>query len=258
MSKNVKVIGKDSVGKDVTCFVRKPNSKDFREAKLYSNADVAKVINSGSFLLRSQVKDKLRENGLWGDVQEKKLLELAGKIRESEGKLTKGGLKKSEGRAIALEIADYRDEQMNLLYKLNALDDTTVEAMSENNEFDYLVSVCSLDEKGERLFKSVDDYKENGGEEPYFFSLAGELQNLVYGMRKSEDIMMERTEYKFLKQFGFINDKMQLVDKDNNLVNRDGKKVDAEGYMINENNERVDVDGNKIELEVKFGEFSDD
>jgi hypothetical protein len=50
---------------------------------------------------------------------------------------------------------------------------------------------------------------------------------------------------------------MQLVDKDSNLVNRDGKKIDAEGYMINENNERVDVDGNKIELEVKFGEFSD-
>jgi hypothetical protein len=114
-----------------------------------------------------------------------------------------------------------------------------------------------LDEKGERLFKSVDDYKENGGEQPYFFSLANELQNVVYGSRKSEDIMMERTEYKFLKQFGFINDKMQLVDKDSNLVNRDGKKIDAEGYMINENNERVDVDGNKIELEVKFGEFSD-
>jgi hypothetical protein len=257
MNNNVKVVGKDSKGEEVTCFVRRPTSKDSKEAKLYANAVVAKTIKSGTFLTRSQARDTLKAQGIWGDEQEQKLREYADQITGlvkvlQSGKNDKGvQLKKSEGKQISLDLIRLRNEQLELLTKVNELDEYTIEAQAENDEFDYLFSVCLLDESGELVFESVDDYKVRAADEPYYFTAAQELQGIIYGFRKPEEIANNRIEYKFLKKNGFINDKLQFVNKDGHPTDKDGKLIDDEGYYVNNNEER------EINPDV-LGEFLDD
>lgn len=253
---NIQVVGKNSKGEEVTCYVRRPNSKDSKEAKLYSNTSVAKAIKAGTFLTRGQAREQLKSSGIWGDAQEAKLKDLTDKINTlcaiiETGKKDGKQLKKSEGRAIALDIISLRNDQLELLTKVNELDEYTIEAQAENDEFDYLLSACLLDEEGNRLFSSVDEYKEKATDEPYYFTAAQELQNIIYGFRKAEDIAKDRIEYKFLSQCKFINDKLQFVDKDGNLTDRDGRPVDEEGYYLDDKKERV-------AKEQKVGEFLDD
>lgn len=251
---NVKVEGKNAKGEAVVCFVRRPNSKDFKEAKLYSNAGVAKSIKSGSFLTRSQTTQTLKDQGIWGDAQEQELKELAEKVDVLTQCLHTGlnldgsRMKKSQGKDMSIEVIDLRNKQLQLLSKVNELDNFTIEAQAENDEFDYLFSVCLLDEEGNKVFESVDQYKEKAADEPYYFTAASELQGIIYGFRKPEEIMKERIEYKFLTQYKFINDKLQLIDADGNLVDRSGKPVPKEDSDVN----------NKVEDSSSVGEFLDD
>lgn len=268
MSKNTKVIGKNSAGEEVISYVRRPNSKDYKEAKLYSTAIVSDMIRrktqdgKPAFLVRSQLPDIRREAGIWTEEHAQKVVDLSKQIESLEVKLYAGKMKKSEGRDIAFKLEDLRREQLSLITRMNAMDENTIEAAQENSEFDYLVSVCALDEEGVELFESVDDYKERAADEPFYYAIAQELQNILYGFKQIEDSVKERPEYKFLSKFGFMNDKLELVDKDGNLVNRLGKRIDKEGYLINELGERVDRDGNKVDTNgnrtVEFGEFTDD
>ena len=251
---NVKVLGKNTKGEDVTCFVRRPNSKDFKEAKLYANAGVAKSIKSGSFLTRSQTTQTLKDQGIWGETQEKELNELSDRVDALVQCLHTGlnldgtRMKKTEGKVMSIEVIDLRNKQLQLLSKVNELDNFTIEAQAENDEFDYLFSVCLLDEEGNKVFDSVDDYKEKASDEPYYFTAASELQGIIYGFRKPEDIMKERIEYKFLTQYKFINDKLQLIDADGNLVDRSGKPLPKDDPDVN----------NKVEDLTAVGEFLDD
>ena len=253
---SVEVKGKNSKDEEVTCYIRRPNSKDSKEAKLYSNTNVAKSIKSGTFLTRGQAREQLKTQGIWGEAQESQLKELTSKINDlcqiiETGKKNDKQLKKSEGREIALEIIGLRNEQLDLLTRVNELDEYTIEAQTENDEFDYLISICLLDEESNRVFNSVDEYKEKAADEPYYFTAAQELQNIIYRFRKAEDIAKDRIEYKFLSQCKFINDKLQFVDKDGNLTDRDGRRVDEQGFYLDDKSERV-------VKEQKVGEFLDD
>lgn len=266
--KSTKVVGKNTAGEDVTVFVRKPNSRDYKDAKLYSTAIVSDMIRrkttdgKPAFLVRSQLPEIRKEAGIWTDEHAKKVVEISKEIEKLENKLYAGKMKKSEGKAIAFKLEDLRREQISLITRMNALDENTIEATQENSEFDFLFSVCLLDEEGNQVFESVDQYKEKQTEEPYYFTAAQELQNILYGFKQIEETVKERPEYKFLMKFGFLNDKMQLVDKDGNLVDRNGRRVDEDGYPVNEHGERIDKDGNKLDdkgnREVEFGEFEDD
>lgn len=254
---NVEVIGKNSKGEDVTCFVRRPTSKDTKEAKVYANANVAKAIKGGSFLTRGQAREQLRKSGIWTDANEQELLDTTNEITFYVNQLTTGAdekgvkLKKSKGREIALKVIELRDKQMNILTKVNELDEWTIESQAENDEFDYLLSSCLLDEQGERVFASVDEYKEKADNEPYYVNAARELQNIIYGFKTMEDVAKDRIEFKFLRQFNFVNEKLQFINKDGHLTDRDGKLVDEEGYYVNASEER-------LAKEETVGEFEDD
>lgn len=255
-------------GKDFTYNLKKPTSKDYQEAKLYANRTAAEITQQKTkegkpaFILRSQVGNLLVELGLWDENVQKELLETSKKLVESERKLARGGaagLTKSQGRALALEMARLRAKQFQLLAKSREMDHLTLEAQVENANFDYLVANCLLDEEGKCVFKDVEDYRENGGEE-WVTEAAGHLANILYGLDEDRDKNLP--ENKFLLKYGFVNEKLQLVDKEGHLVNEDGKRIDKEGYLVNDAGERVDTEGNKLnengEMIEVFEEFLDD
>lgn len=254
--------------KDFTYNIKKPTSKDYQEAKLYSNRIAAEITQQKTkegkpaFLLRSQVGNLLVELGLWNEATQQALLDTSKEIIESERKLSRGGaagLTKNKGRELALEISRLRSKQFELLGKSREMDHLTLEAQVENANFDYLVANCLLNEEGKCVFKDVEDYRENGGE-TWVSEAAGHLANILYGL--DEDRTKNLPENKFLIKYGFVNESLQLVDKDGHLVNEDGKRIDKEGYLVNDSDERVDTQGNRLNedgdvIEV-FEEFLED
>lgn len=269
MLEYTKVVSKsDKDGVEDVGFVRKPTAKDYKEAKLYSNAIVASMLRQRTtdgkpaFIVRAQLPELRKEAGIWTDKHSNRVIELGELVKEKEKALKAGGIKLSEAKNLAFELEDLRAEWFDLLKRLNALDEQTIEATSENSEFDYLVSVCSMDETGNRLFESVDDYKQKAGDKQLYFDLAKKLQNILYSTDSVDESIKERTEYVFLRKHGFMNDDMALINKDGHLVDRNGKLIDKDGNYVNSNNERVDFDGNKINEDgsrvVEFGEFLED
>ncbi len=252
---NVKFVGKDKDKNEVTCYVRRPNAKDFKEAKLYSNSGVAKAIKGGNFITRSQTKDHIMKAGIWTEEQEKKLVEITNKITERTDKLKKGGIKKSEAKTICFELIDLREEQLVVLSRVNELDKFTIEAQAENDEFDYLLSACLLNEEGERVFESVDDYKEKATDEPYYFTAGEELQKIIYGFGRMDDILKSRPEYQFLMEQKIIDDKLRYIDKEGNLIDKFGNRVDENGDLVNNKQGETTLEQSP---DKALGDFLDD
>lgn len=255
-------------GKDFTYNLKKPSAKDYQEAKLYSNKIAAEITQQRTkegkpaFILRSQVTNLLVEMGLWDEKIQKELVDVTNQIIDGEKKLSMGGaagLTKKQGKELALNIATLRTKQFTILAKSREMDSLTLEAQIENANFDHLVANCLLDEEGNRVFKNVDDYRENGSA-AWITEAAGKLANILYGLE--EDRIKDLPENKFLIKYGFVNDKLELVDKEGKLVDDDGRRIDAEGYLLNEAGERVDADGNKLDKDgrpiVEFQEFLED
>lgn len=263
--KTEEIKGLNTKGEMVTYLLKRPSSVDYQASKLYSNKVAAKIAQQvdeegkPAFLTRSKVKELLTKTGDWNEGMEKELIESARTILKLERQLAKGGIKKSEGKALALEIKTLRNRQLEILGKTRNMDEYTLEAQVDNANFDHLIYSCILNEEGNKVYSSIDDYKENGNDQ-ITLSCASRLAEILYSYNPDEEKSLP--ENKFLMKYGFVNNDLKLVDKDGHLVDSTGRKIDSSGRLVNDkdepvdiNNERLDNEGNPIE---EFQEFLDD
>lgn len=242
MSVLKEVRSKDSNDKEVVVFVKKPNAKELSDAQIASAAAATKAITAGA-LTRVKLRDVLETQGIWTKEQETELEEIQKRITENVRVLAKGGIKLSHARKIAIEIRKDRNRQADLLSRRSELDQFTIEAQAENARFDYLTSICVVTEEGEKVFSSLDDYK-NKSSEPYAYEAASELFDLISNSDK--DWQKKLPENKFLLEHGFVNDEMRYINKDGHLTDSEGHLVNEDGRFINEKDEYVDRFGNRI------------
>lgn len=255
----------DEEGNEKVLIVKRPTSTQLSNAKVEENKVVARLLNERDengkpvALVRSQLDDHLRSIGLWNDQKQKRAEELADKINNSVRKLRKGGFKLSEAKDLAISIRRMRNEYNELLAEQRSLDQYTVESQGENAKFDYLVSVCVLDEEGNKVFESVEDYKERGAE-PHYIDAATQLSYLMFNLEP--DFLQNLPENKFLKKYGFTDEKGRLVNKDGHLVDTDGRLIDEKGRFVDEDGNFVDANGNPVDEDgepiEEFEPFTDD
>lgn len=263
--KTEEIKGLNSKNEQVTYLLKRPSSVDYQASKLYSNKVAAKIAQQfdedgkPAFLTRSKVKELLTKTGDWNSDMEVELVNSAKKLLELERKLAKGGIKKSEGKSLAIEIKSLRTRQLEILAKTRNMDEYTLEAQVENANFDYLIFSCILDEEGNRVYKNVEEYKEEGNDNITILA-ATRLAEMLYGYDADEEKNLP--ENKFLIKYGFVNNDLRFIDKDGHFVDSNGRRVDEKGRLVNDenqpvdiNNERLDEDGNPIE---EFQEFLDD
>lgn len=260
-----KFVAKDKDGKEITFFLKKPTSKDYTDAKIHSNSLAVTLLNQKTpegkpaFLVKSQVGDYLRSQGLWNDEKEDRLKKLSEDVRSLSRKLARGGIKKSEGKEIAIKIIKTKKEQLLLLSDSRQLDQYTMESQVENANFDYLVSVCLLDEEGNRVFNNVEEYKENA-DTIEVYSAVEKFASILYNIDSYSE--KDEPEWKFLIKYGFANDKLQLINKDGKTVDEDGRLINEDGRYITEDGLLVDSDGNRVDENgdpiEEFTEFLDD
>lgn len=253
----MKVVSKDSDGNELTLFVRKPNAKDNREAKLYSNSVAAQIMlrkdsdGKPTFITRSQIITILRDSGRYSDKDQKHIDTLKEEIKELEDRLYKGGIKKSEGRELAITLRKKRNSLFLSLLAINELDEHTLEAEVENANFDYLVYLCSAKEDSTKLFTSVDDYKEKADSQPYAYEVADALKTLIYGT--NEDLIKDNVENRFLIKHGYVDSKYRLINSDGHLIDIEGKKIDEDGRYVDEEDKVIEE-----VRSTELGEFLED
>lgn len=240
----------DEEGNEQVLVVVRPKAKDFANAQVESSKVFARLVNAKDddgkpvAVVRKKLDDYMRDVGLWDDEKEAEFKETVRKLQESERKLARGGIKLSEAKDIALDMRRTRFEQTMLLAEKRELDAFTVEGQAENARFDYLVSCCLRDEEGNRLFNSLEEYK-NHAEQDHVAEGAAALADMLYGL--DDDWEKELPENKFLLEYKFVNNDMRLVDKEGNLVDSTGRRVDEQGRYLDEEGNFVDRDGNRVD-----------
>jgi len=233
--------------------VRVPTVDEIKSA----NEIRAKTFNeslSRGDLLREQLEGELRKRKLWNDDREQLYQTLRKEVVDGEFKLKKGGIKLSQAKQIALEMADKRAEMVELLSSRTDLDSNTCEGKADSARFNYLFACCLVyDETGEPYFPNkLDDYLRQQ-DDPVVVYAATEFYYLISG---TENIDEKLPENQFLKKFKFIDDQLRLIDADGRLINQDGQHIDEQGNLIRWNKDgtcsKIDTSGRTVNEEGDF------
>lgn len=143
---------------DKNIVVKHPTPRIEAEANMHASRVFSKLSKergdgNDGLLLRAQLDKFLRDAGLYTDDDIKVISDLSDKITEYEKKLTDGGVKKSEGRTIAIELRRARYNLLLLLAKRMEYDKNTIEHFSENARINYIIVKSLLDENGPQSSK---------------------------------------------------------------------------------------------------------
>lgn len=259
-NKEVFTITREDGGKVELAVVRPSVGAQDNGQKAY-NIAFRKAIDSKA-LTRMEVDAYLRTNRLWTDEMDKEMQELQDKIAENADILeNKGGVRLSEAKSLAIEIAQMRGRIREILYDRHQLDQQTAEAQAENAKFNRLVYECLVynDGKNTRYYASYEDYEQKSGEEAAY-TAASKLSDMLYNL--DPDYKQNLPENKFLTKYKFMDAEGRLLDKEGNFVDLDGRRVDKDGRFINEDGEFVNRQGERVDEDgkvlVKFEPFLDD
>lgn len=264
-TKNKKTFEVEIDGKKVEISVLRPNHKVTQSATLVYNRAFREAVETKDgqqgVLVRSKIESIMRDQNLWDDAKQNRYEEILKELLAGERRLTEGGFKQSEAKAIAINMRRWRNELRNLFARRNELDAFSAESLAEQARFNFMVANLVYLTDGKLYFKDVDDYLSRDEKDPVVLPAAQALGEMLYGL--DEDFASKLPENKFLVKYGHVNKDLHLIrKKDGHLINADGKLVDDKGRLVNEQNELVDADGNLLtesgEYKVDFKEFIDD
>tara|TARA_R100000306_G_C4357345_1_gene133461 strand:+ start:307 stop:1197 length:891 start_codon:yes stop_codon:yes gene_type:complete len=230
--------------------VTRPTVKQQQDANKLRSKTFNDALRSGDFL-REQLDSELRKRGDWNDDREATYQGLRKEVLDYELALKKGGIKLSQAKDLALEMADKREEMIAMLSSRTELDNGTCEGQADSARFNFLFANCLVyEETGEKYFP--------GGLEEYIAAAndivaskgATEFYYLISGTENLDDTLPEN---EFLKKFNFTDDKNRLVDTDGRLITRDGKHLDEKGRYVKWNE-----DGTSIFVDVEGVELNED
>jgi hypothetical protein len=208
-------------------------------------------------MTKAELDKFMEEKGIWSEQKKKQEHNLASDIRNLTKDLfqgVRGKRKASEGKKIALEIKQKRLELQQLISEKISLEQNTAESLADNIKFDFLVSECTYDANGKKVYNSLEDYSDRADDEIAFIA-AATLAQMMYSL--DPNFEAELPENQFLRKFDYIDSNFNLVNENGNIVTIDGKLIDSNGYYINEDGEKVDSEGNLVDDRGNFIMFTD-
>jgi hypothetical protein len=246
-------------GKKVGLAVVRPTHKVSQQAELAYNRAFRQAVEEG-LLVRAKLDSVLRQQNLWDDAKQKEYAESQAELFRCEKALAAGGIPLAKAKSLALAMRDCRGKIRGLLADRHDLDRKTAEAFADQARFNFLVAACTVySDTGKPYYKDVDDYLHRP-DDPAALPAAEHTGRLYYGL--DDDHERKLPENRFLKQYGFVDEKMRLIDKQGKFVDRDGNRVDEFGRLVNERGELVDRDGTPLtedgDYKVEFSPFLDD
>jgi len=256
MSKNkelplivLKEKGDDGEEKEITLKIRKPLLADIKSAQREYNTTFRAAIEDGVFV-RSRLDDFLKKQGLWSDEKQANYDQLREDVLKCEKQLATGGIKLSSAKEIALKMIKLRAEIRELVADRTAQDGNTAEGQADNAKFNYLVSTCLVyNDTNTPYFTDLEDYLNRSTSDAALRG-AEQLGTLLYGLDSSYESKLP--EFKFLQEYGFVDDKLRFTNGKGQLTDIDGLLVNEKGRYINEKNELVDKHGVRVDEEGEY------
>ena len=230
-------------GKDTDFTVVSPSNVHYTEAqKVYNNA-FSEAIKSKA-IVRAKMEDVLKDQGLWDDMKQAEYTRLAAEINECEMTLKKGGIKLSDAKAVALKMRGLRDKLKELVSVRTSLDNQSAEGQADNAKFNYLVSACVVYKNNNQpYYKNLEDYLNSPASEVSIMG-AKYLASMIYGLE--DDFEKKLPENKFLTKYKFVNEDLELINKEGHRVDSDGRLINEFGRFVDEEGNYVDKNGNPI------------
>ena len=264
----VEVNAKDKNDKDVTVWVKRPSTSEYKDSQIEYNKAFRESLEGGA-ILKKKLGEYMRSQGLWDDDKDSEEKKLLAKVGKEEAKLKKGGIPLEDAKEIALDLKKTRGKFRTLIAERTLLDSNTVEGQSDNARFNALVTLCVLGtDKVTPVFEDLSKYDKNG-DQPWAIEAAGELASLIYELDPNYDNTLE--ENKFLKNYNFANEENQMINADGHAIFLDqetGKEhlIETEGmrfvayrtdegyqkqdeedrYYVNKDGVEIDEDGNPV------------
>ena len=223
----------DVDGKKVKIVVRRPGNRVSNEAQRKGALVWTQCVREG-VMTKKELTNYMKERGIWDTEKESEDQILVTKIGDLEKELylgTKAGkIKASKGKDLAIQMRVKRGELRDLLSERVGLEGKTAESLSDNARFDYMVAHCTYYDNGERVYKDLDDYEQRA-EDEIAFEAATTLAEMIYVVDK--DFEKKLPENKFLSKFEYVNEKLNLVNKEGVTVDTNGKRINDEGHYLN-------------------------
>lgn len=202
-----------------TYTVRLPNSKEREEGERIYNRVFKYALDTGC-LLDGQVMKVAREHGLWTEEDEAKQKARYKELEEKQRILDEGGIELEEAHKIALSMRQLRNEILVANYMLEELRSQGVSRKAESSRIDYYVACCTLDDKGRRVFKDLDEFYTQQGED--LAQLAQLFFNKLW-YNYNED-MFKFPEEEFIREYGLADEAPKKKERKPFL--KDGKPVE--------------------------------
>lgn len=246
-------VGDEEVG----YYVVLPDGQTRKEAREFKADYFRKNAFKEGVYFTHQIQDLLKKKGLWSDDKEEEIKKVTRDIDDKIKLLQRGKSEKVPTKAalreiVIKEVKPLRTRQLELLSERSQLDGLSLESEAQQLELDYLVVKSTFTDMQDKVYKSLEDYKEKS-DEPYTEAAGRELAKLI-GF-SNPDWFKDLPENKLLIQNKFMNEKGNYIDKDGNLISADGKRINEKGFYINEAGEQIDDAGNKINDEGEVTEF---
>jgi hypothetical protein len=258
----VNVERQDGSYEKVEIVVRRPTNATISAADRYRAKIWNQCIKDG-ITTKKQVEVFLKQNNIWGEDQEQEQQKIVTCLAELEKELFGAGKtekkrKLSEGKIIAEKMAKLRLDLRNLIAEKMSLQDNTAESLADNARFDYIVADCTFYKKnGEKVYSSIEDYNSKSSDE-IAYAAAAKLGEMLYAI--DADFEKNLPENKWMIDYNLVDDQLRSV-KNNELVDREGRRINEFGQYIDENGNRVDRDGNPLEQDGTYKmqvEYEDD
>lgn len=231
-------------GKEVELEVVLPTLKDKNASEQIRNKKFREALDGGAYL-KKEIGNILKERGQFGDKEEAEVKKLKKQIEEGVKKLNEGGFDIDEAVSLAEQISKWRGELVQTMQVYADMADFTAEGQADNAAFDCLISRCVVYNKDKNPFYSGYEDYVNKKNKDYSYACANEFYKLMGGI--DTDSIGDLPEFQFLKEYGFIDDKLRKINNDGKLVDDDGRLIDEEGYYLDDNGNRIDKFGNKLD-----------
>jgi len=229
--------------------VIKPTNKIRRESDAIFAKAYRKAVKDG-YYLEAEIDDILKERGINIDDMEKQRDYLIEEIRQKEVFLASKKYKDDqEAKDIVWKIKELRNKLEQVGSARSELSSQTANAIAENRRFNFYGYACVLEENGDRVWESFEEFENDESE--LAIKAANELVILVYQMSQESitEIVSNYTENLWMKKKNMIDEDMNLIDSKGRKIDRDGRFVDDDGNFIDEKGNRIDKFGNKLDDE---------
>ena len=129
--------------------------------------------------MEAEIDDILKSRGYVEKDANKKKNDLLRKIRSLESSLVKQDFKdKEEGREMALEVKELRDEFDAIDAPKNELTSQCANTIAENKRFSFFSYACVTNSENKRVWDSFEDFENDESE--FAYTAASEVLGFIY------------------------------------------------------------------------------